>query len=183
MNIKFIKKLFLLFAFTILVYSCEEETVTPTEENLLLNSSFEKDGNPAAVGWTLPAGSEFSTDVPANGGSYSLLLNSSAPPETFAYIKVPVKTNYTVNKLSFWAKGTGISSSIYGKAILTLIRNGVQLKSDTVFVDQIVWRNFSIQNTYDVAQGDSFLVRFSGGASQLFSGKTFFDVCQLQGIR
>ncbi len=71
----------------------------------------------------------FLLDVPPDGGSYSLELNATAPPEDYAFIKVPVKTQYTINKLTFWSKSAGVSSNIYGKAILSLIRNGSEIKS------------------------------------------------------
>jgi len=171
--------LFILF----LNVSCNEEEVTePTEENLLLNTSFEENGVASAEGWKLPQGSEFSTDVPTNGGNFSLKLHANSPPE-YAYITVPVKTQYTINRLKFWSKSTGVSSDIYGEASLSLIRNGVELKSRSIQVDVITWATFSIQDTFEVAEGDSFKVQFSGGMTQLFSADAYFDLVQLQGIK
>jgi len=170
-------------AFLIILFSCNEEEVTePTEENLLLNTSFEENGVSSAEGWKLPQGSEFSTDVPPNGGSFSLKLIANSPPE-YAYIMVPVKTQYTVNRLKFWSKATNVASDIYGEASLSLIRNGAELKSRSIQIDVITWTTFSIQDTFDVAEGDSFKVQFSGGITQLFSADAYFDLVQLQGIK
>jgi hypothetical protein len=184
MNYKFPKYLVPLAFLSMFLYNCadEETTAPPTEENLLLNTSFENNGRFSTVGWTLPTSSDSSNDVPPNGGNFSLRLQSNAPPEEFAFIKVPVKTQYSVNKLTFWAKSTGVTSNIPGKAILSLIRNGTSIKSRSIQVDQISWQSFSIQDTFSVAEGDSFLVQFSGGISQLLSARAYFDLCQLQGI-
>ena len=177
-------KLAALILLAIFISGCtEEETTAPTDENLLLSTSFEKNGQASSEGWTLPPGSEFSTNVPPNGGSYSLVLEATQPPENYAFIKVPVKTNYTINQLTFWAFSSGVSSNIYGRAILSLFRNGSQVKSSSVIVDGIVWKSYSIRDTFNVAAGDSFMVQFTAGVSQLLSGKTYFDLCQLQGIK
>jgi hypothetical protein len=184
MNFKFLKIFLVVFVFFILALSCaEEETTAPTEENLLLSTSFEKNGVASSEGWKLPSGSMFSSDTPPDGGSYSLQLIANEPPEDFAYIKVPVKTKYTINKLSFWAKSNGVTSNIYGKAVLSLIRNGTELKTRSIQVEEIAWRSFSIQDTFNVAEGDSFLVQLSGGITQLLSAKSYFDLVQLQGIK
>lgn len=184
MKNKLLNKLAVLILLAFFISGCsEEEPTAPTEENLLLNTSFEKNGQASSDGWTLPNGSEFSTNVPPNGGSNSLVLEATQPPENYAFIKVPVKTNYTINQLTFWSFSSGVSSNIYGRAILSLIRNGSQVKSSSVIVDGIVWKSYSIRDTFNVASGDSFMVQFTAGVSQLLSGKTYFDLCQLQGIK
>ena len=183
MKFSLLKKLFLLSALIIINACVEEDPTAPTEENLMINTSFEKNGNPSSDGWQLPTGSDFSSDVPPNGGDYSLELNATNPPEVFATIKVPVKTQYTINKLSFWAKSTGVTSNIFGKAVLSHVRNGVEIKTRSILLDQITWQTFSIQDTFNVAAGDSFLVKLSAGMTQLLAGKTYFDLCQLQGIK
>jgi hypothetical protein len=187
MNFKMLNRLFFIFMLLFIFCSCnEEETTAPTDENLLLNTSFEKNGRFSAEGWKLAALSDSSSDVPPNGGSFSLVLQANAPPEDYASIKVPVKTQYTINQLSFWAKSTGISSGIYGKAILSQVRNGSQIKSSSILIDEvdgIVWQNYSIRDTFNIAPGDSFMVQLTGGTAQLLPGKTYFDLCQLQGIK
>lgn len=184
MNFELLNKFFFVIILLFIICSCnEEETTAPTDENLLLNTSFEKNGKFSTDGWTLPTLSDSAMDVPPGGGIYSLKLNSSAPPGEYAFIKVPVKTQYTINKLTFWAKSTGVSSNIYGKAILSIIRNGSEIKSQSLLIDVIDWQSFSIQDTFSVAAGDSFSVKLGGGMNQLFSGTTYFDLCQLQGIK
>jgi len=94
-----------------------------------------------------------------------------------------VKTQYSINKLTFWAKSNGVTSNIPGKAVLSLIRNKSEIKSRSILVDQITWQTFSIQDTFNVAEGDSFIVKFSGGINQLLSANAYFDLVQLQGIK
>ena len=171
---------FILFA--MLISACTEETTEPTDENTLLYTSFEKNGMFSSDGWKLPAQYDSSTDVPAGGGNFSLLLEASQPPEVYAYIKVPVKTNFNEFKLSFWSKSKGVTSNIYAKAILSLVRNGTILKSRSILIDQIDWRSFSIQDTFNVAEGDSFIVQLSGGMHHLLLLETYFDLCRLYGI-
>jgi len=183
MAAKNIKIILLALLISLFLFSCNEDEVTePTAENLLLNTSFEENGVASAEGWKLPQSSEFSTDVPPNGGSFSLKLIANSPPE-YAYITVPVKTNYTINRLKFWSKSTSVTSNIYGEASLTLLRNGAELKSRSIQIDVITWTTFSIQDTFDVAEGDSFKVQLSGGFTQLLPGEAYFDLVQLQGIK
>ncbi len=173
----------ILIILSLIFVSCSEEDITePTEESLLLSSSFENNGKFSAEGWTLPIGSDSSFDVPSGGGKYSLILEASNPPELYAQIKVPVKTKYNKFKFTFWSKSTSVTNNIYGKAILSLIRNGSSIRSLSVSVDDIIWKSYSFQDTFTVTAGDSFLVQLTGGISQLFSGKSYFDLCKLYGV-
>jgi len=168
--------------FVLLISACTEDDPTePTDENTLLYTSFEKNGVFSADGWKLPAQYESSPDVPAGGGNFSLVLSASNPPDT-AYIKVPVKTQFQKFKLTIWAYSTGVTSGINGEVILSLVRNGSVIDSSSVLVDGIIWESYSIQDTFSVAAGDSFMVQLTAGVSQLLPGKTYFDLCRLYGI-
>jgi hypothetical protein len=157
----------------------EENSVNPPSGIAILNTSFEENGFFSAEGWTLPLLSDSSTDVPTNGGKYSLLLESVSPPEVFAEIKVPVLSQYNNYKLSFSSKSTG---GVYGRAILSLLRNGFTIKSQNKAVNDITWHSYTIIDTFNVAAGDSFLVQLSAGTSQLLPGKTYFDLCTLEAV-
>jgi len=180
MNFEILNKFLFVFILLFIICSCsEEEPIAPTEENLLLNTSFEKNGKFSSDGWFLPEGSDSSTDVPHGGGNYSLMLNANWGNDLYAEIKVPVKTEYSEFKLTFWSK----YSVIEGKAILSLVRNGSTIKSLNILVDDIIWQSYSIQDTFSSVAGDSFMVQFTAGFTNLISGKTYFDLCQLQGIK
>lgn len=162
--------------------SCTNKATEPTDENTLLYTSFEKNGKFSTDGWILPNQSDSSSDVPSGGGNFSLLMEATEPPEVFAYIKVPVKTQYNNFKLTFWSKSTAVTNNIYGKAILSLVRNGSIIRSSSITVEDIIWKSYSIQDTFSVAAQDSFLVQLSAGFSQLFAGKSYFDLCTLYGV-
>ena len=184
MKQKILINLILILFISLTILSCtEEDTTEPNEDNLLYETSFEGNGRFDADDWSLSSLSNSSNSVPPNGGNYSMVIDASQPPEIYSYVKVPVKTNYTVNKLTFWSKASGVTSSVYGIAALSLVRNGAELRSKSVQIDQISWQEFSIQDTFSVASGDSFLIKFSGGLNQLLSGKSYFDLVQLQGVK
>ena len=178
-------KLVSLFAVTILfatlISSCskEENSVNPpTSGNYLINTSFEKNGFFSADGWSLPSNIDSSSLVPLNGGKYSLGLESVSPPEEFAEIKVPVLTQFNNYKFSFWS----YSNAIYGRAILSLLRNGSIIDSTSISIQELSWYNYTISDTFNVAAGDSFLVQFSGGTSPVLFGETYFDLCTLEAV-
>ena len=174
----------ILMIFTLVVLGCaEEESTEPNEDNLLYETSFENNGSFSTDGWSLSVSSRSSNSTPPGGGSYSLEITATDPPETYSSVKVAAKSQYTINRLTFWSKGSGVASGVYGKAILSVIRNGAQLRSKSILVDRIDWSTFSIQDTFAVAAGDSFLIQLSGGMNQLLSGKSYFDLVQLQGIK
>lgn len=179
MNSIELTKILALMLFALFMFSCtEEKTTEPTDENLLINTSFEKNGRFSSEGWTLPVQSDSSSDVPSGGGSFSLVLEATQPPEAYAQIKVPVKTKFNKYKLSFWSK----YSVIEGKAILSLLRSGSIIKSTSITVADIIWQSYSIQDTFSVAAGDSFMVQLTAGITQLLPGKTYFDLCKLYGV-
>ena len=184
MKFNFVRLLSIFILFTLIIYSCtsEDNSVNPPSGNSLINTSFEKNGYFSTDGWILPAQSDSSKDVPANGGNYSLLLYSNAPPEVFAEIKVPAMTQFSDFRLSLWSKSIGVTNNVYGKAILSLIRNGSVIKSQSVTLDDISWRNYSIEDTFSVAENDSFKVQLSGGVNQILGGSTYFDLCKLEAV-
>jgi len=163
------------------ISSCsnKENSVNPPNSTIIFSTSFEKSGFFSTEGWTLPFNSDSSADVPADGGKYSLLLNSSAPPEEYAEVKLPVMTQFNDYKLSLWAKSTG---GVYGKAILSLVRNGSVIRSQSIPIDDITWRSYSTEDTFSVAGNDSLMIQLSAGVEQLLPGKTYFDLCKLEAI-
>ena len=172
------------FFLIIFIISCSnnENSVNPPNSTTLFSSSFEENGFFSAEGWVLPFNSDSSTDIPQDGGKYSLLLNSTSPPEEYAEIKIPVMTQFNDYKLSLYAKSAGVTNGIYGKVILSLVRSDSVVKSQSVTIDNISWRIYSIEDTFTVAENDSLMIQLSAGASQLFPGKTYFDLCKLEAI-
>ncbi|MCK5346982.1 MAG: hypothetical protein KAR20_26415, partial [Candidatus Heimdallarchaeota archaeon] len=104
-----INRIFLLIIFSslILLWNCDDcSTCTdpPGEEDkILVNTSFEKNGNPSADGWSITLG-DFSTDTPPGGGNYSVALEANNPFGGEATITVKSLTDFDIYKLSFYAK-------------------------------------------------------------------------------
>jgi hypothetical protein len=171
--------IFILFALLTSRCTKEENSVNPPSGIAILNTSFEKNGFFSAEGWALPSNSDSSTDAPTEGGKYSLVLESNWGPELYAEIKVPVLTQYNNYKLSFWSKSTG---GVDGRAVLSLLRNGSTIKSQSTTINNSTWRSYTVSDTFSVAQGDSFLVQLSAGINQLFTGYTYFDLCTLEAV-
>jgi len=168
----------------LIFFSCAgEDSTEPTEDNLVYETSFEENGLFFTDDWSLSALSSSSNSTPPGGGSFSLAIEASDPPQIYSSIKVVAKTQYTINRLTFWSKASGVTSGVYGTAVLSLIRNGAELRSKSIQIDQINWQSFSIQDTFTVAAGDSFQIKFSGGMNQLLSGRSYFDLVHLQGIK
>lgn len=181
---KIFYRISLLVIVSLILFACaEDETTEPNEDNLLYETSFESNGRFFSDGWSLSSLSDSSNSTPPGGGNFSLVIDASQPPEVFSSIKVAAKNQYSINRLTFWSKASGVTSNVYGKAVLSVVRNGAELRSKSILIDQINWQSFSIQDTFTVAAGDSFLIKFSGGLSQLLSGKSYFDLVQLQGIK
>lgn len=181
MKTKFVSLVAFVILIILFIYNCSnnENSINPPNSTTLFSTSFEENGFFSAEGWTLPSNSDSSTDVPPDGGKYSLLLNSNLPPEVYAEVKVPVMTQFNDYKLSLWSKSSG---GIYGKAILSLVRNGSIIKSQSVSIDGITWKSYSIEDTFNVSENDSLMIQLSAGAEQLIPGKTYFDLCELEVI-
>ena len=181
---KIFYRISLLVIVSLILFACaEDETTEPNEDNLLYETSFENNGSFSSDGWSLSAHSRSSTQKPPGGGSYSLEIEATDPPEIYSSIKIAAKTQYTINRLTFWSKSSGYVSGVYGKAILSVVRNGAELQSKSILIDKIDWSTFTIQDTFAIAAGDSFLIKLTGGMNQLLSGNSYFDLVQLQGIK
>ncbi len=164
--------------FVIVFFGCnqEENPSNPPEGILFFSTTFENNGQPSSDGWTIPSQSKFAIDSPSGGGTYSLSLEANWGSELYAERKSAVMTQYKKYNLTFWSK----YSTVKGKAILSLIRDGSVIAERSIQVDEIVWRSYSITDTFSVAAGDSFLVRITGGITQLLPAETNFDLCKLE---
>jgi hypothetical protein len=184
MNIKLISFIAAALFLILFISSCSnnENSVNSPNSTTLFSTTFEENGYFSAEGWTLPLNSDSSTDIPLNGGKYSLLLNSTSPPEEYAEIKIPVMTQFSDYKLSIWSKSIGVTNGIYGKVLLSLVRADTVVKSQSITITDISWRNYSIEDTFTVAENDSFRIQLSGGVNQIIEGKSYFDLCTLEGI-
>ena len=132
---------------TLIIISCSEDknpVNPPSSSNIILNSSFEKNGTPDTEGWEISARplGEIITDAPSGGGTYCLRLEASNPGG-MATKKISAVTNKQIYKLSFWAKTNQPSSS----AFFDLIRNGHVENRTEMNISDTSWSNYSVVDT------------------------------------
>ena len=106
-------KLFLLFTLLTILFGCED-SVTPVIPSVLMETSFEQNGQPSLTGWRdgfptygySPALYSFSSDTSPNGGQWA--LKTMPPDSSFTVMRFTVKPVQPSNNknftLSFWSK-------------------------------------------------------------------------------
>ena len=160
-------------------FGCSEEKnpiIPPPVDNLLIETSFEENGQPSSDGWKITStlSDNFSTDVPDSGGSYSIVLEAGWDGGT-AEVQVPALFQYSNYLLSFYSK----FNQLEGSATLSLIREGNVVSENSVTIDDTTWSAYSLPANFSIMQGDSLKVTLYGGLSQLIQGQTNFDLCKL----
>ncbi len=178
------KFLLIIFSSLLLLWNCDEcSTCTDPlgeEDKILVNTSYEKNGNPFTDGWIIspaPLGN-FVTDTPPGGGTYSVALDANNPFGGEAAITVKSLPNFDIYKLSFYAKFENIS----GTASLFFIENGAISQQNIISVTDTSWTLYSITDTFQISTGDSIKILFRGGTTPIIAGKTFFDLCKLEAV-
>ena len=175
----FISSLVLIY----LASGCKDSTtISGTTENneLIVNGSFEHNGNPSLDGWNQSYADtnsvQFSTDVPLNGGRYSVsLLNNWGAPELRSFVAAP-KGTYRYH-LSVWSKclppiGWGGSMGairIDHQTMDSLIHRKWMSFSDSL------WTKYTLLDTITCNQGDTLIISISPGIGQFNWGRTLFD--------
>ncbi len=173
----------ILFLASIIFIVCQksEESISGpiNNHNLIINSSFETEGNPTLGDWLTDDINrvEFSNDSPEDGGKWSIALEadwSPSPPSLFTLKKL-VKGNHKYN-FSFWAKCEGIG----GYGYLSLKNLDTLIIKKYIQVVDTTWIIYSIIDTISSNEYDSIELKLSGGFSHLLYGKTYFDLCKLE---
>ena len=150
--------------------------------DLIGNSSCEQGGVPSIAGWrqSYPDTGfiHFSSDVPVNGGQYSVSLKNGWGPLPSLQAIVPAPSGTHQYRISLWSKTLPLGPLVYAsggvsirqKAPDTLIFHKWLTFSDTV------WTEHMLLDTIVTKQDDSLVVSISGGQSQWSSGQTLFDL-------
>lgn len=178
------KFLLIILSSLLLLWNCDEcSTCTnpPGEEDkILVNTSFEKNGNPSADEWIIsqPPFGNFITDTPSNSGTYSVALEAGNPFGGEATITVKSLTDFDIYKLSFYTK----FEKINGTAGLFFIKDGAVSKENIISVTDTSWTLYSITDTFQTSVADSIRILFRGGTTPIIAGKTFFDLCKLEAV-
>ena len=169
-----------------LIPGCRDEVIVefqpiPIDTSMtLVQTSFELGGNPSLSGWRTsnPDSVSFATDVPAEGGMWSVTLAGGwlDPGSLVTLVPAPVGTH--IVQLDLWAKRNGPG----GSAAIMTYQNSLLLPSKTTQVENETWEQLVITDTLTFEEGDSVGVRLFGGISQLLPSATFFDLCLLKKV-
>lgn len=173
---------FLIFFFAACLITCAKKndsmTNPPDKSGILINSSFELNGNPSLQGWTGQDTSfiKFSSDVPGGGGSFSITLDAVWAPPVFVKAIVAAPQGIHIYKLSVWSKAHGIG----GWIDFVLQRPDSLILRKQIRIVDSTWALYSVTDTMNCSVQDSIVVKLTGGFSQLLTGKTFYDLCTLE---
>ncbi len=158
---------------------CDQFAINPfTEADLLTNPSFEFFGQPSRVAWT--DGGTIVRDAPRGGGLWCLEIDATWFPALFVRTTVPAPVGFHQYKFSLWGKYHG---AIHGGARLIVKRADSLDYRSMIGVVDTVWTFYTTTDMISTNPGDSLIVQLTGGASELLSGRTFFDLCELEEIR
>jgi hypothetical protein len=115
------RKLLLLYFFILGLFfaisSCKNSTEPALSSvSLVPNPSFESNGVPSLSGWTISDSMSVRLveDSPSGGGRWSLRLDASAFPGSYAHIKVPAEQGNHQYRFSLWCKKAGVTSGAAG---------------------------------------------------------------------
>jgi hypothetical protein len=166
------------------ISGCKNSTIVigPSgQQNLIVNGSFEQSGNPSIDGWRQSYSDtsflQFSTDVPPNGGSYSVSLrNDFGGPYLQAF--VPVEEGVHSYRLSAWSKAippSGLFSATGGLTIFYKTIDTLIYRKWAFFADP-VWTEHVLLDTLSAQQGDTLVISLVTGGGQWSYGQTLFDL-------
>jgi len=161
--------------------SKSEETITgpPATTNLIINSSFESNGDSSLHSWDIqfPDAVQLVRDAAPNGGSWSVAIRDE-PILPVANIRftTAAPSGTHVYAFSFWAK----YSADAGSAWLRLKRSDTTYTLNSVGITDTVWTSYHMLDTLTTNAGDSLRVTLGGGFAGRFSARTFFDLCKLE---
>jgi len=174
-----------LFTFILFLAGCKKDNSllgSPDTTNLILNPSFEENGQPSLKHWYVQDSSKinFSRDTPVNGGEWSVYLHAEwyGPlPKAPAYF-VPISTGKHILKFSIYGK----SKTVTGSAFLLLKRdNDLEIVDQNLITDR-VWTKYSTTDTLNITEGDSLYILLYGGGTEVADGITYFDSVKLEFI-
>ena len=185
------KKIFVSFLyvlFTLILYSqigCKQSPVEPsTDYNLLSNGSFELNNTPTLEGWRFGNQqlTKLSSDVPPNGGNWSLQLTSDWAPTTgFVYAPITNIKSGNIIRLSAFVRATG---KFGGRGIITLsvgpkVYNGHMKSSSS---SDTVWNQISVTDTLTLSSSDTLWVILSAPVTEIIPFRQLFDLVKLEKV-
>ena len=182
MKNRWIFLLYFLILSAFFLYRCNNisnSIITPGESNnLIINPSFEKDGDLSLAGWNakIPSTVNFTKDTPPNGGNWALTIDVLWGIGNIVTSTVNIPPGTHIYKFSFWSKyfvksGYANLSSVTTDSIYII--NHIQINSD-------IWTKYSMIDTITSNSKDSLRVTLSGGFFNTLPGNTFFDLLTIE---
>lgn len=160
-------------------YSCTQyvEPDDPEPESrTLIFASFESGGNASMSNWISPGPPivKFATDVPPNGGNFSIFLKAREIG-AYVYTTVPALEGTHNYRLTFWSKSTEDPGSLQ----IYLKQNGSKINKKREFIYESEWTSFIIETEFTAAAGDSIEVMLVGSLYIVPQGFNYFDLIKL----
>jgi hypothetical protein len=156
----------------------------PSDTNLVTNGSFEIGGGASLQDWqtnsTDTALINFSTDVPINGGSFSLRLKNewSFPGAVWQSIVPPSGTHRY--RLSAYAKVLRSGIMAGGWISIGIKQGGTWNTTKSYAFTDTTWREIAIVDTLTTVPGDTLRVCLNGDGTQFSFGYALFDLVHFQ---
>jgi hypothetical protein len=148
--------------------------------NLVKNGSFEENGKGSLKYWFGPDSSlaKLVNDAPERGGQWSVAIPMHRlEPENFRLAQaVNLHSGTHILQFSFWAKKKGIAG---GARLLRQTSDGKLIGEGGLVVKDTVWTQYTLLDTVQLQKGEKLYVDLSGGATELGSGTTSFDLVSL----
>ena len=164
------------------LFGCKknDSPVEINNTNLIMNSSFELNGQPSLKYWYVQDSSKisFSNDVPVGGGKWSIYIHTEwyGPlPKSPSYF-VPLSPGKHIVKFSLYGK----SKSVAGSAFLILHKGDERKISAQNLITDSSWTRYSTIDTLNINEGDSLFVLLYGGGTEVIDGITYFDLVELE---
>jgi len=186
-------KQFSIFSVCLLLFlaSCKNGSPTSTNDGtiVLFKSSFDSSSSPSSSGWSLSDSSliAFSTDVPPNGGKYSIVLESSNVSDPRATAKIALPSGNHIYRLSIWAKSItpdGATGLFPPRANFAVIESKILGPVGFANVSDSVWTEYSVTDTLTTQAGDSAeIILMPAQYGNLKENQTYFDLCEFEEIK
>ncbi len=167
------------------VAACQEKSVMneglPKPENggqVLLEESFERDGQPSHEGWEVPLAS-FANEAPEDGGQWSLQLEPGwAPDEGYGKICLSDTPGQSKYRLTVWAKD--VHASGRGYVSLGVLSGGEITQERRVFVNSPQWAPVTLEVTLNLQPGEEICIKLSAGMTEVATWQVRFDRVRLE---
>lgn len=170
-------------ATTFLGCSKSRDTISgsPSDENLLTNSSFEILGMPSLHGWLVSDTSavHFSQEAPPGGGCWSVAIDPGWVPTMYSIsTTVAAPEGSHRYELSFWT----MSWHSWGMARVILKRPDTLMVRKYLSFSDTTWSTYSLFDTLSTNKGDSVVIELWGGMEEISPAwsKTLYDLVRLQ---